>query len=109
MSQPSYCNISDQLAVWQESLKSPEPRAAFDLCKAMAAWSKATYFAGWMDGVEYVLWNECHQPQPSEECHRILSLSQQCKGWWVWSDESDHETFLSIDEWVQEFEKYPKV
>lgn len=105
----AYCNISDQLIIWQESLKSRNSKAAFDLCKAMSAWSEAAYFARWMDGLEYTLWAECHQPQLSKDCQNILSLSQECGGWWVWSDESDHETFLPINEWLQEFEKYPKV
>ena len=72
----------------------------------MSELSEEAYFAGWMKGLEYALWNALVD-EPFEygflkitEQHidELTKLSKACGGWIVFDDKFE-ETFVPIGEW----------
>jgi len=80
------------------------------LAEYMSELSEEAYSAGWMDGLEYALWN-CIVNGPSEygrlqisgnHIETLLNLSHQSNGWIFWDDELE-ETFVGISDWKKMF------
>ncbi len=84
--------------------------AAFALASFMSDLSEAATCAGWMDGLEYALWNALVGGPRSygwieltdDQLDRLRTLSNAAGGWVVFDDEEE-EALVPLDEWKQRF------
>lgn len=93
-----------------------EPLTTFQrsLAEAMSAISEARWYAGWLSGLEFTLW-ECLQDAgvnflTIEETHNLRNLSEACGGWIVWDDDhwdvNEGYRFVATEEWVKTYEAW---
>lgn len=81
------------------------------LADYMSNLSEQSYCAGWMDGLEYVLWSAVvNGPREygfleitDQHVARLKELSKACGGWIIFDDERG-ETFVPIDAWLRLYE-----
>jgi hypothetical protein len=85
---------------------SPDARALADY---MSDISQKTWFAGWMHGLEFILWSalngetaEGRLKLTSVQVAGLKALSDACQGWIVFRDETE-EMFVPLPEWVRHF------
>ena len=80
------------------------------LAEYMSELSEEAWRAGWMDGLEFALWEVvlgqrqkygCIE-MTSDQRSKLRSLSEQCCGWIVYDDDSG-ETWISLDDWKSRF------
>lgn len=79
----------------------------------MSELSEEAYFAGWMAGLEYALWEVLVEGRgkygwlvvTEEQRARLRQLSNDCGGWIVFDDATE-ETWLAINEWEARFGKW---
>lgn len=77
-----------------------------DLADFISKISERHYRAGWMQGIEYEVWEAMHAPDPVrgslrltvEEVQQLYAMSAKCSGWIVF-DDVNGESFVSIEEW----------
>jgi hypothetical protein len=89
--------------------------------------SEDCYCAGWLNGLEYILWEMVSDSTASREfgmgeveesaIARLRELSQQVGGWWRWHDDNDErdlpseewgERFTPMADWLVMYERYCK-
>lgn len=83
------------------------PMAQRELAEYMSALSERAYAAGWMDRLEFMLWEAMHRQEPvlgsmpltQEEVRRLRALSERCGGW-IYFDEMTEETFVPVSRWL---------
>jgi hypothetical protein len=69
--------------------------------------SENEWSAGWMSGLEYILW-EALSGEPrthqfhAEDLTELRELSNTCDGWWVWND---GQCFMRLEEWRETYER----
>jgi hypothetical protein len=88
-------------------LKSKEKQ----LADYMSDLSERSYCAGWMMGLEYVLWNAVvagprkygFMEITGEHIAKLKALSDSCGGWIIFDDEKG-ETFVPLNEWLRIYE-----
>ncbi len=79
---------------------SAERAAAHLLRELMSDISEDHYCAGWLMGLEYRLFDAAYAGDDfgfgltHNELSKLITLSQQCQGWWVF------EGFVDFDEWL---------
>jgi hypothetical protein len=86
------------------------------LADYMSALSEEAYCAGWMDGLEYALWDALLGTRHTygrveiTDRHRaeLGRLSEACGGWIVFDDVSE-ETWVPRAEWEAGFARSPRV
>ncbi len=74
----------------------------------MSELSEEAYYAGWMQNLEYDLWEAVvNGPRKygrlditEQHISRLCELSAACGGWVVFDDEQG-ETFVPVSEWLQ--------
>ncbi len=74
----------------------------------MSDLSERSYCAGWMDGLEYVLWSAMVDgPRKygfleitDQHIIKLKELSDACGGWIIFDDEKG-ETFVPLDKWLR--------
>ena len=79
-----------------------------ELAEYMSSLSELIYSAGWIEGLEYVLWqavSEGHLARGSlsltrEQIGRLQELSSRCGGW-IRFDSEREEAFVPFTEWKQ--------
>ena len=84
-----------------------DQRELFDF---MSDLSEQAYYAGWMEGLEYALWEAAlgvrrhygHLDFTDAQLVRLRELSDSCQGWIVFDDDT-HETWLAREEWQERF------
>lgn len=89
-----------------------EPDAR-ELMMHMSELSEEAYCAGWMDGLEYALWNAVlngsrkYGQLDIADAHisKLRELSDRCGGWIVFDDETE-ETFMPLELWQKKYEQY---
>lgn len=77
-----------------------------DLADYMSDLSESAYFAGWMKGLEFALWDAVVKGPftygrlrlTDEHIRRLKELSDGCKGW-IGFDDINEETYIPFDEW----------
>ena len=82
---------------------SPEAKALMDY---MSELSERAYCAGWMQGLEYALWQALlkgrlkygHLQITQKHVGKLKELSERCEGWIVW-DETGEEQWVPIGRW----------
>jgi hypothetical protein len=80
------------------------------LARQMSDLSEKAYYAGWMRGLEYALWQLVlgergdygHLSFGSDDAGILKRLSQACGGWIVFDDEKE-ETWVPLAEWERRF------
>ena len=79
------------------------------LADYMSELSELAYCAGWMKGLEYVLWSAIVDGRPREygrlrihnkHTARLKELSDACDGWIVFDDDKG-ETFVPLADWLR--------
>jgi hypothetical protein len=67
--------------------------------------SESTWCAGWLMGLEHILW-DAMQAGPKEDSEfvendlaRLRKLHEQAGGWWVWTKDVG-EVFIATDAWL---------
>jgi len=81
------------------------------LAEYMSGKSEEAYYAGWMKGLEYALWEAVLEGPKNygrlqiqeEHIHELKKLSDACDGW-VYFDDSTEETFIPLAEWQKKYE-----
>lgn len=73
------------------------------LRERMGELSEERYFAGWMDGLEYLLW--------AEDILELQRLAVTAQGWWIWPDKEHEEEFggeifVPLPLWEQMYREY---
>jgi hypothetical protein len=74
----------------------------------MSGISEDYWCAGWLSGLEYILWdagtgkrkNVC----TSEEIEQLRYLSEKSGGWIIWDEQLKDERFVPMDEWLRLYE-----
>lgn len=98
---------AEERAAYEESLtKAKNSKAAKQLEQLMREISEDYYCAGWLTGLETMLWDAVHSTSleedranfevgfPSQdELELLRKLSEQASGWWTW------RRFVTLDEW----------
>lgn len=75
------------------------------LADYMSDLSEEAYFAGWMDGLEYALWEALMGVRTEygyltitpEHRSKLKRLSAACGGWVYWGE--DGATFVTLEQW----------
>lgn len=84
-----------------------DPVASDLLLLRMQQISEDEWSAGWMTGLEYILW-ECVIGKDgahglyAEQAAELTVLSQRCDGWWIWDDGA---RFVRLEEWRETYER----
>ena len=81
------------------------------LADYMSELSELAYHAGWMNGIEFALWNAVIGKQnrfgrleiTNEIVEHLKELSSACSGWIAFEDDTE-ETFFPLNEWLKKFE-----
>ena len=86
-----------------------EQRITADLLrKLMSEISEEYWCAGWLGGLEHVLWDVVTGKRTDictpEEIEQLKYLSEKCGGWIVWDKEGICERFVSMEEWLRLYE-----
>jgi hypothetical protein len=80
------------------------------LADFMSELSEEAYYAGWMVGLEYALWDALADGRSiygrlyltDDHRARLIQLSSECGGWIVFDDATE-ETWLPMTEWQARF------
>lgn len=81
--------------------------AAQMLCDLMSDISERYWCAGWLNGLEYRLWEALKNQDMTDECFSLKGyevvelrrLHEKCGGWWVYDNEIG-EKFVTTEEWL---------
>lgn len=85
-----------------------EPRRAKHLLYSeMSRISENCWHAGWMDGLEFALWelllggsrNYGMEEIAERDVTTLKELSQVCGGWYYWQEGANDAAFVSLAEW----------
>lgn len=104
----------EQEAAFNAALaKSKNPYFAKLLCKQMGEISEEYYCSGWLDGLEFRLWDMVKGGNCSfgmgtvkeEEVKSLSFLSEQSGGWWMFDDKLGQQMFVSLQEWERMVEQ----
>jgi hypothetical protein len=95
---------------------SSKEAARKGLMTLMSGISEQFMFAGWLNNLEYTLW-ECREtgscvqfPKITEsQCTLLRLLSEEAEGWWMYPlDEQNPDPaleFVSLDDWRKHIER----
>ncbi len=83
-----------------------------ELFNLMSMISERCWNAGWMDGLEFFLWELINNPEHDrhygidavtlEEVERLKALHKELGGWFVFDEESSDFRFLLTEDWALE-------
>ena len=78
------------------------------LINVMSAISEERWCAGWMQNLEYVLWDAVTGRRKgicsAEEIGQLKYLSEKCGGWIVWDEQAKGERFVPMQDWLRLYE-----
>jgi hypothetical protein len=78
------------------------------LINVMSAISEERWCAGWMQNLEYVLWDAVIGRREDncspEEIEQLKYLSERCGGWIVWDEQAKGERFVPMQDWLRLYE-----
>ena len=85
----------------------------YALAQYMSELSEEAYCAGWMDGLEYALWQVVLDQRraygrlvfTSDHVLKLRSLSEASGGWIIFDDDLE-ETWLSAPDWNARFQDW---
>lgn len=81
------------------------------LSEFMSELSEQAYCAGWMQGLEYALWNAVLKGRAKYgrlqitrvHTQKLKVLSDRCGGWIIWDDDLG-ESFIPMEQWQKKYE-----
>ena len=71
--------------------------------------SEEQWCAGWLIGLEYILWEWLHQGTDhltEEEIEVLSHLAEKAGGWIMWSEEERGMVFVPMSEWLILYDKH---
>ena len=78
------------------------------LRKLMSGMSEECWCAGWLSGLEYILWDAVTGKRKNicgpEEIEQLKYLSEKCGGWIVWDEQATDERFVPMEQWLRLYE-----
>lgn len=88
-------------------------KAAEQLRDLMSDISERCWYAGWLEGTEFVLWGAVtggartwgHGTITEEDIARLEALSEIAGGWIAWNDDRDEEECVPMEEWLDRYAK----
>jgi hypothetical protein len=86
------------------------------LAYTMSCISERCYYAMWLDGLEYVLWNALmtgprrfgHDEISIDDIIAFKMLKRRCQCW-IFFDSENEETVISLEEWQVKYEDFVKI
>jgi hypothetical protein len=83
-----------------------------ELAAYMSELSERAYSAGWMEGLEHVLWRAVivgpcrygHLTLTAEHTQRLKTLSEACGGW-IKFDQGAEESFVPTARWLEQYQE----
>ncbi|RZJ56500.1 MAG: hypothetical protein EOO55_05035 [Hymenobacter sp.] len=83
------------------------------LAYTMSSISERCYYAMWMDNLEYILWHSViegprrygHDEINLDDIRALKMLSERC-GEWIFFDDADEETLISLDLWREKYAQH---
>lgn len=89
-------------------------KAAQELFDYISELSREAIFASWFVDIEYCLWERMQEGAgqyymldvDEDMIQRLKDYSNKADGWWSWEDREP--VFLSIENWVKLYDKYPE-
>jgi hypothetical protein len=82
-----------------QRIRQLRARAADHLLLLMEEISEEEWGAGWMTGLERVLWERTRDPRRADKGTQLLrELAALADGWWVWTE--DDRRFVPLAEWL---------
>lgn len=90
------------------------PNAAQELFDYISELSQEAICAGWMENVEYCLWErvlngvgDYYALEVTEDIiAKLRDYSDRAAGWWSWED--TEPVFLPLESWITLYEKFPE-
>jgi len=80
--------------------------------KEMMGWiSESTWAAGWVNSLEFILWEYVQNPQnlfTEAEGKALFWLAEQAGGWWIWDRRILNQRFVPMDEWLRVYCQWEK-
>lgn len=85
------------------------------LASLMSDISEAAWCAGWMDSLEFRLWQMVQNPEDNfygeatvskEDIQTLKEISDEINGWIAWSEKEGGQVFVSMDEWLENYNEY---
>ena len=78
------------------------------LRKLMSEISEGHWCAGWLVGLEYILWDVVNGKRNDicgpDEIEQLKYLSEKCSGWIVWDNQAIDKKFVPMEEWLRLYE-----
>jgi len=78
------------------------------LLKIVSAISEEYWCAGWRHDLEYILWDAVIGRRKDictpEEIEQLKYLSEKCRGWIIWDEQTKDERFVPMEEWLRLYE-----
>lgn len=77
--------------------------------------SEDSWYAGWMDGLEFRLWQMVQDPEDNcygmatvskEDIQTLKEISDEINGWIAWGEKEGQKVFVSMDEWLEIYNEY---
>ena len=86
-----------------------EPKITAGLLRMlMSEISEGYWCAGWLGGLEYILWDVVTGKRKDicipEEIEQLKYLSEKCGGWIIWDEQAIKEKFVPMGEWLRLYE-----
>ena len=86
-----------------------EQKITAGLLRKLMSWISEEYWcAGWLSGLEYVLWDALTGRQKGacspEEIEELKYLSEKCGGWIIWDEQAKDERLVPREEWLRLYE-----
>jgi hypothetical protein len=73
----------------------------------MREMSEDKWCAGWLGGLERVLWTAVIRGESSDlteaEARKLARMANAAGGWWFWDDALCGENFVAMDAWLKMF------
>ena len=85
------------------------------LASLMSDISEDSWCAGWMDGLEFRLWQMVQDPEDNdygmaivskEDIQTLQEISDEISGWIAWSEKEGKKVFVPMDEWLEIYNVY---
>ncbi|WP_448208206.1 hypothetical protein [Azospirillum sp. sgz302134] len=83
---------------------APDEGAALGLLGIMTGISENLWCAGWLTGLERILWEACQTPgrnsvTTARQSTLLRLLAEEADGWWHWPEAADKPQFIRLADW----------
>ncbi|MEH1817287.1 MAG: hypothetical protein V7L09_33490 [Nostoc sp.] len=73
------------------------------LKQMMSSFSEKMWSAGWLSGLEFLLWKKvrsCSDDLTLREIADLNFYAGLAGGWWLWDEDKRCEVFVELSEWL---------